>query len=191
MKNTASKTAALMVPPFLRPGGSPRASGQVGAPNPSGIARRRKARCNSPMSGPNRRRIFGDRVGGAKITAESARERARAAVREADAAECLLWSHQMEGFGGPAQPSPTIEQCLNGGYGWLEVMCKRCETRVNLPIDAIRRHRDTSIWKLEPALKCRSCRARRYSPPVSMIKLTKEREIAPYRWVHPDDDDRR
>jgi hypothetical protein len=31
----------------------------------------------------------------------------------------------------------------------------------------------------------------RHSPPVHMIKLTKEREIAPYVWVHPDDDDRR
>jgi hypothetical protein len=27
--------------------------------------------------------------------------------------------------------------------------------------------------------------------PVHMIKLTKEREIAAYGWVHPDDDDRR
>jgi hypothetical protein len=53
-----------------------------------------------------------------------------------------------------------------------------------------RRPRDTPIWKLEPALKCRSCRTPRYSPPVRMIKLTKEREIAPYAWVHPDDDDR-
>jgi hypothetical protein len=26
---------------------------------------------------------------------------------------------------------------------------------------------------------------------VHMIKLTNEREIAPYAWVHPDDDDRR
>jgi hypothetical protein len=25
----------------------------------------------------------------------------------------------MEGYGGPAQPAPTIGQCLNGGYGWL------------------------------------------------------------------------
>jgi len=24
-----------------------------------------------------------------------------------------------------------------------------------------------------------------------MIKLTQEREITPYAWVHPDDDDRR
>ena len=102
--------------------------------------------------------------------------------------ECLLWSEQMEGFGGPAQPSPTIAQCLNGGYRWLEVMCKRCETRASLPLDAIRRPRDTPIWKLEAALKCRSCRTPRYSPPVHMIKLTKEREIAPYVWVHPDDD---
>jgi len=29
----------------------------------------------------------------------------------------------MEGYGGPAQPSPTIGQRLNGGYGWLEVEC--------------------------------------------------------------------
>jgi hypothetical protein len=32
-----------------------------------------------------------------------------------------LWSLRMEGYGGPAQPSPTIGQCLNGGLGWLEV----------------------------------------------------------------------
>jgi hypothetical protein len=30
---------------------------------------------------------------------------------------------QMEAYGGPAQPSPTIAQCLNGGYGWLQVKC--------------------------------------------------------------------
>jgi hypothetical protein len=94
------------------PVGSP----TVPASNPSGIARARKGRCNSAMGGPSRRRIFGDRVSGAKISAQHARERAKEAVREADAAECLLWSEQMEGFGGPAQPSPTIAQCLNGGY---------------------------------------------------------------------------
>jgi len=57
--------------------------------------------------------------------------------------------------------------------------------------DAIRRPRDTPIWKLEPALKYRSCRKPRYSPPVHMIKLTKEREITPYAGAHPDDDERR
>jgi hypothetical protein len=94
----------------------------------------------------------------------------------------------MEGYGGLARPSPTIAQCLNGGYGWLEVKYPRCETRASLPLDAIRRPRDAPIWKLEAALKCRSCRTPRYSPRVHMIKLTMQREITPYFWSHPDDD---
>jgi hypothetical protein len=73
----------------------------------------------------------------------------------------------------------------------LEVRCKRCQTRASLPLDPIRRPRDTPIWKLGPALKCRSCRTTRYSPPVHMIKLTQQREIASYAWVHPDDDELR
>src|SRR5258706_1612476 len=91
----------------------------------------------------------------------------------------------MEGYGGPAQPSPTSGQCLNGGLGWLEVEGNRCKTRASLPRDAIRRSRDTPIWKLEAALKCRSCKKGRYAPPVHMIKLTETREITPYLWVHP------
>jgi hypothetical protein len=140
------------------------------------------------MGGPTRQRIFGDRVRGARISAVHARERAKIAAREADTAECLLWSKQMEGFGGPAQPSPIMAQCLNGGYGWLEVMCKRCETRASPPLDAIRRPRDTPIWKLEAALKCRSCKKGRYAPPVHMIRLTETRKITPYLWVNPDDE---
>ena len=49
----------------------------------------------------------------------------------------------MEGYGGPAQPSPTIGQCLNGGLGWLEIECNRCDARASLPTDAIRRPRGT------------------------------------------------
>jgi len=41
---------------------------------------------------------------------------------------------------------------------------------------AIRRPRDTPLWKLEASLKCRSCRKGRYAPPVHMIKLTETRE---------------
>ena len=107
--------------------------------------------------------------------------------RLADRAEAEAWS-QMEAYGGPAQPSPTIAQCLSGGLGWLEVECNRCKTRASLPLDAIRRPRNTPIWKLEAALKCRSCRTPRYSPPVRMIKLTKQRELSPYVLVHPGEE---
>jgi hypothetical protein len=142
------------------------------------------------MSTKSREVIWGGQIMGAKMRAKGAREAAKKAAREADRAEAEAWSLQMEGYGGPAQPSPTIGQCLNGGYGYLEVKCHRCESRASLPLDAIRRPRDTPIWKLEAALKCRSCRKGRYAPPVHMIKLTEKREITPYRWVHPEEDRR-
>ena len=136
----------------------------------------------------SRQLIWGGRIKLAKMQAEDARKRAVEAAREADRAEAEAWSVRMEGYGGPAQPSPTIRQCLNGGLGWLEVECNRCNMRASLPLDAIRRPRDTPLWKLEPSLKCRSCRKGRYAPPVHMIRLTAEREITPYKWVHPDEE---
>jgi hypothetical protein len=48
--------------------------------------------------------------------------------------------------------------------------------------------RSTPIWKLEAALKCRTCRTPRYSSPARMIKLTEERELSPYVWVHSDEE---
>jgi hypothetical protein len=120
-----------------------------------GLPASARAAVLSPMSTKSRQTIYGGSIIGAKIRAESARKRAAEAAREADRAEAEAWSIQMEGYGGPAQPSPTIGQCLNGGYGWLEVECHRCKTRASIPLDAIRRPRDTPIWKLEAALKCR------------------------------------
>src|SRR3954466_2883899 len=140
------------------------------------------------MSTKSRQTIYGGAIIGANIRAEGARKRAAEAVREAHRAEAEAWSLQMEAYGGPAQPSPTIGQCLNGGLGWLEVECSRCKTRASLPLADIRRPRDTPIWKLEAALKCRSCRTRRYSPPVRMIKLTEQQELSPYVWVHPSEE---
>jgi hypothetical protein len=122
--------------------------------------------------------------------AQHAREEAAKAIRERDAAECHLWSEQMEGYGGPAQPSPTIAQCLNGGYGWLEVKCKRCETLASIPLKNVRRPRVTPIWTLEAAFRCRSCATKRYRPPVHLIKLTQQREVALAPWYHPSEEDR-
>jgi hypothetical protein len=137
------------------------------------------------MGSRSRQSIFQGRLIGATIRAASAREQANEAIRAADRAEAEAWSIRMEGYGGPAQPSPSIGQCLNGGLGWLEVECNRCKTRASLPLDAVRRPRDTPLWKLEASLKCRACRNGRYAPPIHMIKLAGKREITPYRWVHP------
>jgi hypothetical protein len=94
----------------------------------------------------------------------------------------------------PRSALPTIGKYISSGYsgyGWLEVECHRCQTQASIPLDAVRRPRDTPIWKLEAALKCRSCRKSRYAPPVHVIKLTERKEITPYKWVHRDEEDRR
>jgi hypothetical protein len=91
---------------------------------------------------------------GAEMNAKHAREEARKAARETDRAEACASSIWMEGYGGPAQPSP-IGQCIHGGLGWLEVECNRCKIRASLPLDCIRRPRDRPVWKLQASLKCR------------------------------------
>ena len=141
------------------------------------------------MGSRSRQSTFHGRLIGAKIRAQTAREAAANALREADRAEAEAWSIRMEGYGGPAQPSPTLAQCLNGGLSWLEVECNRCKTRASLPLEEICRPRDMPLWKLEASLKCRMCRNGRHAPPVHMIKLTERQEITRYLWVHPDEED--
>jgi hypothetical protein len=68
----------------------------------------------------------------------------------------------------PCPVLPNHRAVHNGGLCWLEVECNRCKTRASLPLDAIQRPRDSSIWKLQAALKCRSCRKEHYAPPVHM-----------------------
>ena len=55
------------------------------------------------------------RIMRAKMRAKTARKAAKEAIQMANRAEAEAWSIRMEGYGGPAQPSPTIGQCLNGG----------------------------------------------------------------------------
>ena len=73
-----------------------------------------------------------------------------------------------------SQTSDVVASCL---VNWA-----------SLPLDAIRRPRNTPIWKLEGSFRCRSCGTRRYKPPLHLIKLTQEREVTPYVSVHPDDE---
>src|SRR5437773_11636172 len=102
------------------------------------------------MSTKSRQTIYGGAMMGARIRADGTRKRAAEAVREADRAEAEAWSLQMEAFGGPAQPSPTIGQRINGGLGWLEVECNRCKTRASLPLDAIRGRATRQSGSLRP-----------------------------------------
>jgi hypothetical protein len=57
----------------------------------------------------------------------------------------------MLGYKGPAQPSPTLVDALNAGFGYLEVRCLGCDTH------------QTPIHELERYMRCKDClQVRRY-----------------------------
>ncbi|MDQ8730012.1 hypothetical protein [Bradyrhizobium sp. LHD-71] len=139
------------------------------------------------MSARSRDRIFGDKLRAAKIRLESARRQSRDAESDIVAAECEVWSAQMEGYGGPAQPSPTIAQAVGAGFFFLEVKCRRCNHQGAVDLRRLRRHESTEIWRLEASLSCERCRAgHRWKAEVHMIRLSRAPDTSG-PWYAPDE----
>jgi hypothetical protein len=90
---------------------------------------------------------------GASIRA--AAERAAHARKEADQLACAAWNKRMLGFQGPAQPSPTLGDAINAGFGYLEVKC--CNTHQTVALDIVRRPKATPIHELERYMRCKDC----------------------------------
>lgn len=141
------------------------------------------------MGGKSRDRIYGDKVRFARTRLNNARERVAAAKREAEAAACEVWSAQMEGFGGPARPSPTIAQAIRSGYKFLELKCRRCHHRGSVDLGQLRRHADTELWRLEDSFSCDRCRANKlWRAKAYMVKLAKAPETH-VPWYAPEEED--
>ncbi|MDA9547889.1 hypothetical protein ACM43_26280 [Bradyrhizobium sp. CCBAU 45321] len=102
------------------------------------------------MSTKSRSYLFGTQI-------KMAAERAREARKEADKLACVAWNSRMLGYKGPAQPSPTIGDAINGGYPYLEVRCHGCDTNQTIALDIIRRPKTTPIHELERYMRCKDC----------------------------------
>ena len=92
---------------------------------------------------------------GASIRA--AAERATEARKEADRLAVEAWNKRMLGFQGPAQPSPTLGDAINAGFGYLEVKCLGCNTHQTVALDIVRRPKATPVHELERYMRCRDC----------------------------------
>jgi hypothetical protein len=90
------------------------------------------------MSTKSRDRLFCSGV-------RAAEQRAAAARREADKLACDALNKRMLGLRGPAQPSPTLGDALNAGYGYLEVRCLGCDTHSTVTLDIARRPKTTEL----------------------------------------------
>jgi hypothetical protein len=84
-------------------------------------------------------------------------ERAKQAREDADQFACIAWNNRMLGYKGPAQPSPTLGDALNAGFGYLEVRCLGCDTHQTVALDIVRRPKHTPVHELERYLRCKDC----------------------------------
>ena len=92
---------------------------------------------------------------GASVRA--AAERAAEAARKPTGSPVEAWNKRMLGFQGPAQPSPTLGDALNAGFGYLEVKCLGCNTHQTVALDIVRRPKATPVHELERYMRCKDC----------------------------------
>jgi hypothetical protein len=94
------------------------------------------------MGSRSRETIYGASV-------RAAAEQAAEARKQADRLACEAWNKRMLAFRGPAQPSPTLGDALNAGYGYLEVRCLGCDANQTIALDIVRRPKATPVHELE------------------------------------------
>jgi phage FluMu protein Com len=131
----------------------------------------------TPLSGGDRKALAKELTKAramTKILAERGAEKrsaGKALIREADSLACQSWNERMWADGGPIDPSPTIDQAINGGYGWLEIKCPRCKTPRSVDLAALRHVATTVIADLASRLRCQKCAKAGKRPPAELHQL--------------------
>jgi phage FluMu protein Com len=77
-----------------------------------------------------------------------------------------MWSD-----GGPIDPSPTVDQAINGGYPWLEIECSRCKAQRDVDLAALPHVSTTFVHDLAGRLRCRKCAKAGRRPPATLLQL--------------------
>jgi hypothetical protein len=132
----------------------------------------------TPLSGGDRNALTKELAKSRAMTMilaeRSAEKRAagEALIREADNLACQSWNERMWSDGGPVDPSPTIDQALNGGFPWLEIACSRCKTKRDVDLAALRHVSTTLISDLASRLVCAKCKGAGKRPPATLLQLS-------------------
>src|SRR6202795_4026733 len=93
------------------------------------------------------------------LAAQSAemRAKAEAMLQQADKLLCESWNERMWSDGEPVDPSPTIDQAVNGGFPLLEIQCARCKTPSDVDLAAMKRPPTLFVPAPASRLRCRKC----------------------------------
>jgi hypothetical protein len=97
----------------------------------------------------------------------------------------LRKNERMWSDGEPIDPSPTIDQAINGGVPWLEIPCAWCKTPNDVDLAAIRHPPTTFVHDLASRWRCRKCAKAGRRPPRPCSSLAGSRatlELKPDRF---------
>ncbi|MET4524049.1 hypothetical protein [Bradyrhizobium sp. JR18.2] len=138
-----------------------------------------------PLSGSDRKALRKE-LGRARamttiLAAQAAEARAKgeALIRTADKLLCESWNEQMWVDGGPINPSPAIDQAVNGGYPWLEIECSRCKSKRDVDLAALRHPPTTFVHDLASRLRCSKCAKANRRPAATLLQLAQRpRQVA-------------
>jgi hypothetical protein len=84
---------------------------------------------------------------------------------------CQSWNERMWSDGGPIDPSPTIDQAINGGFPWLEIKCSLCQTPRDVDLCALPHVPTTCVHDLARRLVCQKCKKAGKRPAATMLQL--------------------
>jgi hypothetical protein len=115
------------------------------------------------------------------LAAQSAdlRSKGEALIKQADKLACESWNERMWSDGEPIDPSPTVDQAINGGYPWLEIECSRCKMPSDVDLAAMKHPPTTFVHDLASRLRCRKCAGAGRRPAATLLQLApKPRHVA-------------
>lgn len=131
----------------------------------------------TPLSGGDRKALKKERVKARAMTtilaaqSEEARTKGDALIRQADRLLCESWNERMWADGEPIDPSPTVDQAVNGGYPWLEIECSRCKTARDVDLAALPHPPTTFVHDLASRLRCSKCAKADRRPRATLLQL--------------------
>jgi phage FluMu protein Com len=99
------------------------------------------------------------------------RSKGDALIKQADRLLCESWNERMWADGEPIDPSPAVDQAVNGGFPWLEIECSRCKTPNNIDLAALRCPPTTFVHDLASKLRCEKCRKAGKRPSATLLQL--------------------
>jgi len=107
------------------------------------------------------------------LAAQSAELRAKAEtmLQRADRLLWESWNERMWSDGEPIDPSPTIDQAVNGGFPWLEIQCARCRTPSDVDLAAMKHLPTTFVHDLASQRRCRKCAKAGRRPAATLLQL--------------------